>query len=115
MILVRFPHASGLRGKKRPAVVVQADEYCRQLRSLIVAEVTSNLLLKDDPACLYVDPSTPEGQTTGLLRASVVSCLVLATIDAATVALKLGELSSEMQGRLDACLSAALSLASRRE
>jgi mRNA-degrading endonuclease toxin of MazEF toxin-antitoxin module len=27
IILVRFPHPSGIRGKKRPAVVVQADSY----------------------------------------------------------------------------------------
>ena len=27
VVLVRFPHASGLRGKKRPAVIVQADKY----------------------------------------------------------------------------------------
>ena len=25
VILVRFPHPSGLRGKKRPAVIVQSD------------------------------------------------------------------------------------------
>ena len=25
VVLVRFPHPSGARGKKRPAVVVQAD------------------------------------------------------------------------------------------
>lgn len=27
VLLVRFPHPSGLRGKKRPAVVVQSDAY----------------------------------------------------------------------------------------
>jgi len=27
VILVRFPHPSGQRGKKRPAVVVQSDAY----------------------------------------------------------------------------------------
>jgi len=27
VVLVRFPHSSGARGKKRPAVVVQADGY----------------------------------------------------------------------------------------
>jgi hypothetical protein len=27
VILVRFPHPSGLRGKKRPAVIVQSDAY----------------------------------------------------------------------------------------
>ena len=27
VILVRFPHPSGVRGKKRPAVIVQSDVY----------------------------------------------------------------------------------------
>ena len=27
VILVRFPHPSGLRGKKRPAVIVQSDAW----------------------------------------------------------------------------------------
>ena len=27
VILVRFPHPTGLRGKKRPAVIVQSDAY----------------------------------------------------------------------------------------
>jgi mRNA-degrading endonuclease toxin of MazEF toxin-antitoxin module len=27
VVMTRFPHASGVRGKKRPALVVQADVY----------------------------------------------------------------------------------------
>ena len=27
VVVARFPHASGFRGKKRPALVVQADVY----------------------------------------------------------------------------------------
>ena len=43
VILVRFPHPSGLRGKKRPAVVVQSDAYTGAVSTLVVAEVTKNL------------------------------------------------------------------------
>ncbi|MBL8797118.1 MAG: type II toxin-antitoxin system PemK/MazF family toxin, partial [Planctomycetia bacterium] len=82
VVLVRFPHPSGARGKKRPAVVVQADAYAAAVRTLVVAEVTKNLGLAADPACLFVEVSTPEGRATGLLRDSVVSCLLLATVDA---------------------------------
>ena len=39
--LARFPHAAGGRGKKRPVVVVQGDDYNRKLRHVIVAEVTT--------------------------------------------------------------------------
>jgi len=69
--LVRFPHASGLRGKKRPAVLVQSDAYAGVLSTFVVAEVTKNLTMASDPACLCVDKSTPEGRATGLVRDSV--------------------------------------------
>ena len=51
VILVRFPHPSGQRGKKRPAVVVQSNVYADVLSTIIVAEVTKNLTMKHDPAC----------------------------------------------------------------
>ena len=47
VILVRFPHPSGLRGKKRPAVVVQSDAYAGAVGMLVVAEVTENLTMAE--------------------------------------------------------------------
>ncbi len=110
VILVRFPHPSGVRGKKRPAVVVQSDAYARTVSTLVVAEVTKNLTMASDPACLFVDTSTLEGGSTGLVRDSVVSCLVLVTVYADTVAQVLGTLSPSMKQKLDECLRAALGL-----
>src|SRR5262249_889910 len=110
VILVRFPHPSGLRGKKRPAVVVQADSYQTTISTLVVAEVTKNLALTGDPACLLIDVGTPEGKATGLVRDSVVSCLLLATIDGDRVDKVLGTLSAAMKQKLNDCLKAALGL-----
>src|SRR5207248_977149 len=110
VILVRFPLPSGLRGKKRPAVIVQSDNYAGTVSTLAVAEVTKNLTLASDPACLLVDLNTPEGRATGLLQDSVVSCLLLATVDADRVAKVLGSLSAAMKQELDDCLKAALGL-----
>src|SRR5437879_4883530 len=107
VILVRFPHPSGIRGKKRPAVVVQADHYAGTVRTLVVAEATKNLTMASDPACLFIDIRTPEGKATGLLHDSVVSGLLLATVDANTVASVLGTLSPIMQQKLNASLKAA--------
>jgi mRNA-degrading endonuclease toxin of MazEF toxin-antitoxin module len=42
VILVRFPHPSCLRGKKRPAVIVQSDAYAGTVKTPVVAEVTQN-------------------------------------------------------------------------
>jgi len=110
VILVHFPHPSGLRGKKRPAVVVQSDAYTGAVSTLVVAEVTKNLTMASDPACLFIDTSTPEGRATGLVRDSVVSCLVLVTVYADTVAQVLGTLSPAMKQKLDECLKVALGL-----
>src|SRR5690348_1415460 len=108
VILVRFPHPSGVRGKKRPAVVVQSDAYTRSVSTVVVAEVTKNVMMAADPACLFIDLTTREGKATGLVRDSVVSCLLLATIDADRVAKVLGTLSPALRQKLNDCLKVAL-------
>ena len=110
VILVRFPHPSGLRGKKRPAVIVQADSYAGKVSTIVVAEVTKNLTMASDPACLIIDSSTPEGKATGLVRDSVVSCLVLVTVYEDNVTQVLGTLSPSMKQELDNCLKSALGI-----
>ena len=110
VILVRFPHPSGQRGKKRPAVVVQSDDYAGAVGTVVVAEVTKNVTMKDDPACLFIDVNTSEGKATGLIRDSVVSGLLLVTVFSDSVANVLGSLSPTMQKKLDECLKAALGL-----
>lgn len=110
VILVRFPHPSGQRGKKRPAVIVQSDAYAGAVSTIVVAEVTKNLSMKDDPACLFIDITTAEGKATGLVRDSVVSCLLIVTVYTDTVAQVLGTLSPTMKLRLDDCVKTALGL-----
>jgi mRNA-degrading endonuclease toxin of MazEF toxin-antitoxin module len=110
VILVRFPHPSGLRGKKRPAVIVQSDAYAGTVPSLVVAEVTKNLTMAGDPACLFIDTNTPGGKATDLVRDSVVSGLVLVTVYADTVDRVLGTLSPTMKENLRGCLKTSLEL-----
>src|SRR5882672_6933784 len=104
VVLVRFPHPSGQRGKKRPAVIVQSDAYAGTIGTIVVAEVTKNLTMASDPACLFIDASTPEGGATGLVRDSVVSCLVLVTVYRDTIAQVIGTLSLAMKQKLNECL-----------
>jgi mRNA interferase MazF len=110
VLLARFPHPAGGRGKKRPVVLVQADAYGKTVSTLLVAEVTSNLSMANDPACLFIDVATPEGQATGILQNSVVSCLLLATIKADRVDRVIGVLSDSMKQKLSVCLKTALEL-----
>ena len=66
--------------------------------------------MRNDPACLFIDVSTPEGTATGLLVDSVVSGLVLDTIYTDTVAQTLGRLSPTLMQRFDSCLKVGLGL-----
>jgi mRNA interferase MazF len=110
VVLVRFPHPSGQRGKKRPAVIVQSDAYAGSVSTVVVAEITKNLSMKGDLSCLFIDVSTPDGKAKGLIRDSVVSGLVLVTVYLDTIAKVLGALSPTMQSSLDDSLRAGLAL-----
>ena len=106
VLKARFPHASGGRGKKRP-VVVQADDYNQRLHHAVVAQVTTNLDEKDDPACLFVEAATPEGKAAGLDRDCLICCTLLSLMTEDRLREKVGSLSAEMLSELDACLKAA--------
>src|SRR4051812_23977314 len=93
VVLARVPHIAGTRGKKRPAVVIQADVHNTALRHAVVAEVTSNPQWVKHPACVFVDVTTPDGQATGLHRSAVVSCLHLVTMSADRLGTPIGKLS----------------------
>ncbi len=110
VVLTRVPHAAGGRGKKRPAVVVQADVYNQSRRHAIVAEVTTNLATATDPANLLIETATPDGQATGLVQDSVFTCLQLATISQDRLSRVIGQLSPALLQKLDSCLKAALGL-----
>jgi len=107
VLKARFPHASGERGKKRPVVVVQADTYNRRLRHAVVVEVTGNLEGKGDPACLFVDRSTPEAQAAVLTRDCLISCYLLTLMSEDRLQERVGRLPSETMSKLDVCLKTA--------
>jgi mRNA-degrading endonuclease toxin of MazEF toxin-antitoxin module len=91
-------------------VVVQSYAYNRSVKTVIVAEVTKNLKMATDAGCLFIDVSTVDGRATGLIHNSVVSCLLLATIDRDRVDLVLGTLSAAMNNGLNDCLKAAFGI-----
>ena len=66
--------------------------------------------MANDPACLVIEVNTPEGQATGVLHDSVVSCLMLYTVYAHSVDQPIGTLSPAMMHKLNGCLKAALQL-----
>ena len=110
VLKARFPHATGGRGKKRPVVVVQADVYNQRLRHAVVAQLTTNLDEKDDPAYLLIAASTPKAKGTGLDRDCLVCCTLLSLMSEDRLQEKIGKLSAETLAELDGCLKAALGI-----
>lgn len=109
VVMTRFPHTSGARGKKRPAVVIQADTYIT-LRHILVAEITKNLSRANDPAFVLVDISTADGKASGLDQSSLVSGLFVATISADRIDRVIGHLTANLMQKVDDCLKAAMAL-----
>jgi mRNA interferase MazF len=110
VVIVDFPFTDQPKRKRRPAVVVQADVYNQLIAKTVVGMVTGNLQRKNDPAHLFVDPTTPEGASSGLRAPSLVSCNNLLTIDQEDILKTLGRLSDVLKQELNDCLKAALDL-----
>ena len=110
VVLTRFPHASGVRGKKRPALVVQADAYNAKLGHVVIAEITTNLTPANDPAFVLIDIATPEGKASGLDQNSLVSGLFLATIFTDRIERVIGKLSGGLMQKVNTCLKTTLEL-----
>ncbi len=91
-------------------MVVQADDYNRRLRHAVVAQVTTNLDEKDDPAYLFVKADTPEGKAAGLDRDCLICCTLLSLLAEDRLKEEVGNLSAEILTELDDCLKAALGL-----
>ena len=110
VVMTRFPHASGARGKKRPALVIQANSYNAKLGHLIIAEITTNLTPANDPAFVLIDISTPEGKASGLDQNSLVSALFLATVFEDRIERIVGRLPDALMQKVDASLKTTMAL-----
>jgi len=111
IVVVQFPYVSGGRGKNRPALVIQSDRNNQRLLNTIVAMITANVrLVGREPTQVLIDPSTPEGQSSGLRYAPAVKCENLFTVSQAHILRTLGQLSPMLLQRVDAALKASLEL-----
>lgn len=103
-----FTDVSG--SQRRPAVVIQSDVYNAMVRKTMVALITGNLARDGDGAHVFVDPSTPDGATSGLKGPSLVSCLNISTVEQSAILRVIGSLSDQTMSEVDDCLRAALDL-----
>jgi mRNA-degrading endonuclease toxin of MazEF toxin-antitoxin module len=110
VINARFPHASGTRGKKRPVVVVQSNVYNKRLRHALVAQLTTNLDDKSDPACFLIEAATPAGQATGIIQDSLFSGYLISLMSEDRLQDVIGKLSDDFMQKMDGCLRATLGI-----
>ena len=110
VVLVDFPFASGAGQKVRPAVVVQNDANNRRLATTILAPITSNVSHLNEPTQVAVDPTTPDGSQTGLLRPSAIKCENLATVETRLVRRKIGVLSASFLSQLETAIKDSLAI-----
>ena len=73
--------------------------------------IAGNLRRQGDPSHVLIEPSTPEGASSGLSGPSLVSCNNLFTVEQAGITQVIGHLSPALESQLSDCLKAALDLA----
>jgi mRNA interferase MazF len=110
VVMAWYPFASGQGGKRRPCLIVQNDADNQKLTNTVVAQITSNLRRAADKSHLLIEVATPEGQQSGLLHDSLVSCNNLATIEQTLINKVIGSLPAHVMQNVNDCLKAALEL-----
>jgi mRNA interferase MazF len=110
VVNARFPHASGTRSKKRPVVVIQSDVYNKRLRHAVVAQLTTNVDDKDDPACFLIQAGSPDGHAAGIVQDSLFSGYLISLMSEDRLQDAIGKLSDEAMRKVDECVKAALGI-----
>ncbi len=96
VIVVRFPFASSIKYKARPAVIVSSNTYNENSRdTLLILAVSSSILNKLD-----FELEIKNWREAGLLKPSLFKSSV-ATVEKDSVIKKLGRLKKEDIYRLD--------------
>jgi mRNA interferase MazF len=80
VVLVLFPDSNLRTAKRRPALVIQADNLNTGLRQTIVAMITSNMSRADHRSRVKLLLNSPAGRQAHVLMDSVVMTDNLATV-----------------------------------
>lgn len=110
VVLAWFPFSAGSDRKLRPCVVIQNDRDNERLANTVIVQITTNLRARNEPTNLLIDISDPNGQQTGLLHDSLVSCNNIATIEISLVPRVIGIMTPHLLAQIDHCLKLALEL-----
>jgi mRNA interferase MazF len=90
VVLVLYPESNLRTAKRRPALVVQADNLGTGLNQVIVAMISSNLARAGNPCRITVSVATANGRQSGLKRDSVIMTDNLVTVLHSEIDRKIG-------------------------
>jgi len=91
--------------------VIQSNRNNARLTNSIFVMVSSNIrLATTEPTQVLVDPSTPEGQQSGLAKESAVKCENIHTLPTASVVRVIGQLSPSLMKQVDDALKASMAI-----
>ena len=108
VILVLFPDSNLRTSKRRPALVVQADQLGAGLPQTIVAMIASNMARAGHPSRVVVRVDSESAKGSGLLMDSVIMTDNLATLQYSEIDRILGTFPELRE--LDAALRTTLAL-----
>ncbi|HSH40306.1 MAG TPA: type II toxin-antitoxin system PemK/MazF family toxin [Chthoniobacterales bacterium] len=93
VVLVLFPNSDLRTAKRRPALVVQANNLETGLPQIIIAMISSNLARADHPSRVRLERGASGFRESGLLTDSVVMTDNLATVLRAEIHKGIGRFS----------------------
>ncbi len=108
VVLVLFPDSNLRTAKRRPALVIQANNLNTGLQQTIVAMITSNMSRADHPSRVRLLLNSDEGREARILMDSVVMTDNLATVRENEIDRTLGNLKDLTE--VDSALRRTLSL-----
>jgi mRNA-degrading endonuclease toxin of MazEF toxin-antitoxin module len=106
VVLVDWVDSNLTLGKRRPAVVVQADFLNSLIANTVLVQITKTI--RNASTEVSIDPVVETG--SGLKFVSVASCNNYLTVRQTRISKMLGSLSAGMMQQIDSCLKTALEL-----
>ena len=108
VVLVWFLNSDLVTFKRRPALVVEADNLNTSVPQVVVSMITSNLARRGHSSRVFIPLDSPEAKEAGLRTDSIVMTDNLATVLDKAIAAKLGRLKNT--AGVDAALRHTLGL-----
>jgi mRNA interferase MazF len=110
VVLIDAPFVTRPGSKVRPMLVIQDEQNNQRMANTILASITTNTSRSGEATQVLIDVTTPDGQQSGLLRTSVVSCENILTVRQAHIQTTIGTLPPVLMQQVDSALKASLGL-----